>query len=265
MGLLLSHNCTVRVWRDLVTVSRDTEGKPPGGGKRSEIEGFTDESRKRLIEFMHTLKFDGMTMVTLTYPEDYPEDWKIYKKHLRAYRSHLDRTYGKLRIVWRLEYQKRGAPHFHLLVLDPPFIPASEESKKWAKITRSGDLNHAKIGVDVSPVTEWGDRGLAAFYVAKYAGKSTGLVEEKDHGKTGRHWGYWNIEKESPSSFTLALGDAEYLSTFLFASRGSADTWRPVDYTRATILGDSLGSDKFGQRALLLARLLGKQKEPRNA
>ncbi len=253
MGLLLSHKSTLKIYADMAVVSTPFAEPPKGGGKRQRIEGFSDESRKRMIEFMHQITFTSLTFVTLTYPSEYPRDFKVYKSHLKRFRQSVERKYGKLKTVWRLEYQVRGAPHYHLLYLDPPFIPVKELSEIWYKIVDSKDENHLKCGVDVKPVTDWGDSGLVAHYVSKYAAKRTDDVTEVENGKTGRHWGYWNIEKAVPVEITLETREAERVSLVMFSSRGRADTWRPSDYRNATCLGDSVGTDNFRRFAIGIA------------
>lgn len=254
MGLLLSHKSTLRVFPDLVTVSTPFAEPPKGGGKRGEIEGFSGESRKRLIEFMHKITFTRLIFVTLTYPEEYPRDYKVYKNHLKRFRQAVERRYGKIGCIWRLEYQKRGAPHYHLMYLDVEFLPLEVLSCLWFKIVGSSDENHLKCGVDLKPVTDWGDAGLVAHYVGKYAAKVGDEVSEDDRGKTGRHWGYWNIKEESPIEIELETWEAERVSLVLFSSRGRADTWRPSNYGNCSIMGGSLGSNLFGRYACKLAR-----------
>lgn len=252
MGLLLSHNSTVKIWNDLVVISTQFSEPPKGGGKRSEIEGFSRESRKRLIEELHKQKFDKMTFITLTYPEKYPRDWKAYKKNLQAFRVRLERKFGKVRIIWRLEYQKRGAPHYHLILFDPPWVDKAWVSKAWYEVVKSGDERHLAAGTNVLAFSAVEDFRVISAYVAKYAAKETRQVAKVDYGKTGRHWGKWNIKKEDPICFKMDSREVQSIAVELFSSRGSADTWRPSDYRNATILGDSMGCNSFRNRALAI-------------
>jgi hypothetical protein len=61
--------------------------------------------------------------VTLTYPRTYNPDPASWKRDVQAFRKRFERHFGKCPIVWRLELQERGAPHFHLLVFTPEYIP----------------------------------------------------------------------------------------------------------------------------------------------
>ena len=252
MGLLLSHNCTLKVWNDLVVFSRDGSEPPPGGGKRKEIFEFTRESRKRMIEELHKVKFESTLFVTLTYPDEFPRDWERYKKHLRAFRSRVERRFGKVRAFWRLEYQKRGAPHYHLLYFDPPFIPKEWVSRAWYEIVKSGDERHLHAGTNVQYITGQEDIPLVAFYVGKYVAKEAERVEDNERGNTGRHWGKWNIETEDPFIVHLESGEAERIAIECFSRRGRADTWRPSDYLNSTCMGDSMGTTHFRQLVISL-------------
>lgn len=252
MGLLLSHKCTLSIYPDMVKISRVVPHGKNGGGKREEVEGFSRESRKRLFELLHCLTYERLTFITLTYPAEFPHDWHEYKAHLRNFRARLERKFGKLRVVWRLEYQKRGAPHYHLLLLDPPFIPVTWACESWHQVIKSDDLMHLKIGVDLKQVDMEKGGAMVSHYIGKYMSKEEEEVDDTDRGKTGRHWGRWNIEAQSPVTFELEVGEAERAAVVLFSCRGSADTWRPSDYCNSTVLGDCMGSRSFGDFATRL-------------
>lgn len=249
MGLLLSHNCTVTVYADMITVEYEEKMAAPPGGERSEISGFSKASRKRLFELLHSLEFERVLFITLTYPAEYPRDWQVYKAHLRAFRARLERKFGKVRTVWRLEYQKRGAPHYHLLLLDAPFIDKTWVSEAWYEIVASRDEKHLQAGTNVVNIDAKQGSALVASYIGKYVSKPGMEVEPNERSKTGRHWGRWNIEAPRSVSFTLEERQVERIGALLVSSRGSADTWRPSNYCSCTILGDSLGGNQFGKRA----------------
>lgn len=62
-------------------------------------------------------------MITLTHPGDWEtvaSDGKNLKRRFEAWRKRYHRAWGeKLRCVWKLEFQRRGAPHLHLWMLPP--------------------------------------------------------------------------------------------------------------------------------------------------
>jgi len=159
----------------------------PGGqgGNKAEIRGFSRQSRKRLIDLIHQVDRSAQNpplFVTLTYPAEWPSDWKVYKRHLDSWIKRLRRRWPNASLIWRLEYQKRGAPHYHILLFGVRYVPASWLSRSWYEVVSSGDEKHLMAGTQVARVYTW--RG-AAFYCAKYLGK----VCEYASMPTGRMWG----------------------------------------------------------------------------
>lgn len=94
-----------------------------GGGVRGKILTFSKESRRRLMRLLNSVNRDEVALpyfVTLTYHNTWPSSRAGRKKHLDAFQKRMERAYGKFAAVWRLEFQKRGAPHYHLLIFLHP-------------------------------------------------------------------------------------------------------------------------------------------------
>jgi hypothetical protein len=134
--------------------------------------------------------------VTLTYPADYPTAPTTHAAHLRAFRERLVRRYGKMAAVWRKEYQRRGAAHYHLLL----FLTADRKelrefvSRAWYEVVGSGDERHLAAGTQVVEVKSWrGVRGYAAKYMGKLERLEPHQVPTGDPlpSLTGRLWGVW--------------------------------------------------------------------------
>lgn len=133
--------------------------------KRGVITTFSRKSRNRLLKKMARLG-DGTLrakFITLTYPLLYPNP-TIAKTHLFSFIKRLRRLHPGWSGVWRIEYQARGAPHFHLLCFNLPFIHYTKIQKWWGQI----------IGFD-DPFTEIryvrNKRGVM-FYTSKYMAKA---------------------------------------------------------------------------------------------
>ena len=157
-----------------------------GGGVRGCITGFSKRSRSRLMQTVASLDRRGLEVplfVTLTYPAQFPTDYTIYKRHLDTFLKRLRRFAPDCWAIWRLEFQRRGAPHFHLLVFGVRFLPHQVVSKMWYEVVKSGDLKHLQAGVEIRRARSWG--GVTS-YVAKYMGKTSDVVPT---GFTGRFWG----------------------------------------------------------------------------
>lgn len=181
---------------------------PPGHlGVRGDIVGFSHMSRRRLLELVNSIdrsKIDvkRMWFVTLTYPGQWPADPRRWKRDLDTLGKRIRRAWGPLPAIWKLEAQKRGAPHFHLIVLVSPekaYDGLNEcrnwLSQAWYEIVGSGDERHLRAGTQIEPIRTW--QGVCS-YAAKYLGKITDFIHESlvtpdgEPISIGRFWGVWN-------------------------------------------------------------------------
>lgn len=171
-----------------------------GGGKRGTITDFSPASRGRLFDLFNQFEVKhAATFITLTYASR-AETAHQAKGHLRALFKRLGRLYPDKNLsgIWRMEFQQRGAIHFHIIFFECPYIPKEKLQTIWGDIT--GDklpftrieriFSHKKI----------------INYVAKYVGKVNGepnpsgfnsltylSAYQKYHGPNiGRLWGYLN-------------------------------------------------------------------------
>lgn len=157
-----------------------------GGGRRGRITAFSKGSRKRMKTRMAKFQNEALALalfVHLTYPEEYPKIGEC-KQHLRALIKRIRRRWKRAAVIWRMEFQARGAPHFHLIVLGVPFMPWDWLAQAWYEVVGSGDPQHLKAGTRVERVHSYMH---AKSYVEKYLAK----VEEHvaPEGLIGRCWG----------------------------------------------------------------------------
>lgn len=164
--------------------------------KRGVIVDFTAGSARRLRDLLMSLRiesWEGSHFVTLTYPAEFPEpdDHAIYKGHLDAISKRIARKWPALSSIWRLEFQSRGAAHYHLLTFGLPadFLTKFRcwLSRAWFEVVGSGDQKHLRAGVSVEKVE--GDFKKTAFYIAAYASKKE---QVRPGNFTGRYWGKFN-------------------------------------------------------------------------
>jgi len=196
--------------------------QPPKRGKRSVITDFSQGSRGRLFDLFNKFEVKhAATFITLTYP-DCSRTAVEAKHNLRAYFKRLERLLLGKRLsgIWRMEFQERGAIHFHIILFECPYIPKETIQTLWAEVTCSKRpftrieriFSHKKI----------------INYVAKYVGKVNPLGEnsgfnlltylsayQKYHGqKIGRVWGYLN-KKDLPYAELTELELPLYFKTFM--------------------------------------------------
>jgi hypothetical protein len=147
--------------------------------------------------------------VTLTYAKAFPTA-AASKKDLDVFWKRFERAWGLKSMIWKLEPQKRGAPHFHLLVhMTAGFdhLAVLEWSANaWHDIAGGGDRHHLKWHLGmlgnrpcVEVVRDW--QGVAN-YAGKYLGKVTQGDEEWSH--PGR---YWAIRREELLPITMSTHD----------------------------------------------------------
>lgn len=165
------------------------------GSKRGRVTGFSPKSRLRLMRFLARIRMKDIraTFITLTF-KGYPTNAEA-KRSLHAFLAVVRRSFPEASCVWRMEYQKRGSIHFHILAFNLPFWHWSSVLQTWKRITGQ-DVGRVDIRLVRSR------RGVAS-YVSKYIAKvdkgirKTFLVYPPYlHGirkwKKGRFWGYHN-------------------------------------------------------------------------
>jgi hypothetical protein len=164
-----------------------------GGGRRGLVNTFTPASRRRMLRKVARIAPQRVVFITLTYPKRYPDPRRA-KDHLRAFFERIRRRFPTASGIWRLELQERGAPHFHLLMCELPFIPFAELRRWWTEIIREfvdGHLPRVRI-------EQIRSRQGAFYYVSKYCAKLAGEGEallslSSTHICTpGRWWGVFN-------------------------------------------------------------------------
>lgn len=160
-------------------------------------------------------------MITLTYPGDWEvvaPDGASVKRHMVLWRKRFQREYGEpVRYIWKLEFQRRGAPHIHLWMA-PPMSPGRSGhnfvqwlSEAWAQVVDHPDAaqkaRHRLAGtaIDVRNGLKACDPKRLAIYFSKHS--SPNLHSDKEyqhivpdlwrrpgHGP-GRFWGVYGLKK----------------------------------------------------------------------
>jgi hypothetical protein len=139
-------------------------------------------------------------LITLTYPREFPQDGRTVKRHWAAFRHWLTRR--RVRGEWFLEFQKRGAPHFHVFV--DRFVDYQEVAAAWYRIAGGGDRLHLAAGTRVEQLREV---YAAARYAEKYAVKAEQKEVPEGFEEVGRFWGTFGglkVEEVTSAEGTMA-------------------------------------------------------------
>ena len=184
-----------------------------GGGKRGQIKGFSRVSRVRMIEAIRSLDFERLReegfacyFATGTYQADLSLEllkefgMAKFKEHLRAIVMRFTRALEGF-FFWKLEFTKRGVPHFHFLFFVK--LRQWEEmvawfSRVWIETFQSvfklswEDPRVRVMGISATNV-RWvpmNREEVVAVYTTKEVGKT--FQTETSGGWTGRFWGIVN-------------------------------------------------------------------------
>lgn len=156
---------------------------------RSEITLFSWRSRKRLAFVASNTDIVFTSMLTLTYPRQFPNDGDDVKRNLKAFREALRRKHPGVSLLWFLEFQRRGAPHIHILIRGVRVYKAMQQwvSKTWYRICGTGDTRHLRAGTRLERIRK---PNGARNYAVKYAHKMKQKVVPPGYRNVGRFWGH---------------------------------------------------------------------------
>jgi hypothetical protein len=164
--------------------------------ERGIIKEFSRQSRRRLFDLLNSLdkSLEKAIFVTLTYGQSWP-DSKTVKKHLDNFLKRVSRRFPGASGVWRLEFQQRGAPHFHLLLFNMPFWDKHALADAWFEIVGDEYADNSQ-GEPRAPFTRI-EACLSYKHITRYLSKYVAKVG--DVGLTsshisppGRFWGVFN-------------------------------------------------------------------------
>lgn len=175
---------SVTLYRRDAKIGRTFAHRPAPGPTRSDVVEFTARSRKRLAFVANNTAANFTHMITLTYPAEFPADGPTCKAHLHRFLMWC-RYSGVTDYLWWLEFQKRGAPHFHILTVGG--LPYRDVAQKWFDAVKSLDGRHLAAGTRVERLRS-ADGG--ARYATKYASKMRQKRVPDDFGAVGRLWGH---------------------------------------------------------------------------
>jgi len=174
--------------------------------KRGVVSGLSVSSGQRLQNAVTSVNpaHGNPLWICFTYPNDWPGSPELWKRHLHNLRRSLkdvpeDPFIGA---IWRLEAQRRGAPHYHILLWHR--MPEMEKAERleefqgwlrkvWYRIVGSGDPEHLKHGVEATQITTKEAQRKVMIYLGKYLGKDSVHPKSQVYKyPVGRHWGVWN-------------------------------------------------------------------------
>ena len=160
-----------------ITAGVRIPGLPP---RRAALEnvGWSHRSRARLLRRLNTLVADDRLVMFGSYTfHGLVSDVTVAGRYWSVYRKRIVRK--GVGGIWVRELQRRGAYHYHAVMLVPPGVSPATLERNWTDVVDPDDDDLRKYGARVS-VVDAVAKGVA--YVAKYATKSSDT-------QSGRRWG----------------------------------------------------------------------------
>ncbi|MBE7535456.1 MAG: hypothetical protein HS124_06970 [Anaerolineales bacterium] len=176
--------------------------------------------------------------VTLTYPSVYSDNPKDWKNDLDKYLKRLARKFPNVSGVWKLEPQKRGAPHYHLLIWGADFTELLVYTvTAWHEIAGNGDENHRKWHagwLNNKPCVSQVEKRQGVFwYASKYMSKP---IEGWEN--VGRFWGVFFRDRLPQGELvTLEVTEEKAMEAIRYMKRFARLKSR--DYKSLTIICDA--------------------------
>ena len=217
------HRLDVATEVDLVKSGRDIPDRP---GRA--ITEWSRKSRAAMCRTFAELDYTPLVecgrvpaMVTLTYPGDWESvapDGASVKRHMVLWRKRFQREWDEpARYIWKLEFQRRGAPHIHLWMAPPHPVGRSGRkfrdwlSEEWADIVAHPDseqrARHVLAGtaIDILNGLRACDPKRLAIYFTKHSSPNSQSDKEYQHivpeawqepGRgPGRFWGVHGLQR----------------------------------------------------------------------
>lgn len=224
----ISPKLHVQIW------SRGVKVKRPGiqpaqlnGERRGQVNGLSSKARARLLwcaENTPALNCKGLMFVTLTYPGEWPKDGREVKRHLDTFGKRMRRVDGFF--LWVLEYQTRGAPHFHLLAKFPGDWDLKQVREwvevAWFQVVGSGDEKHLNAGTSVEIVK---NPAAAGYYVSQYAGKWDQKTIPAGVTLPGRMWGLVGCKIPKPKILNYGEDERDGIQLIRLIKRAAASEY----------------------------------------
>lgn len=155
-------------------------------GKKGAITEFSPRSRANLLRTVAGIRSDLLPiLVTLTYPGEFPKDPRRWKRDLDAFGKALRRESAGVSMVWKLEPQERGAPHYHGMIWGVEWVSMEWLRETWFRIVGSEDVRHLWAGTRVERA--YSSRAAMVYASKRYMGKATKIPDWWEG--VGRVWG----------------------------------------------------------------------------
>ena len=193
---------------------------------RGVVKGFSKLSRNRFLALCARINqakvnSNEILFITLTAPSEHWKQvtWQQWKARLNNFNTQLRQKFQDTDMcgIWRMEFQVRGAIHFHICLFKVTYLDHEWVAKTWNNICcKNMDMSpkaisdHRKASTAVELARDW--RAVGSYFNKTLAYLAKDIVSVVDPNmrkqieQFGRHWGY--INKKNLDNLTkIVLGD----------------------------------------------------------
>jgi len=205
-GILDVYENSIKYYHPDSTIPQTT----PPERIENDIKSFSQKSRRHLFDIFNKINYSSYGVplfLSLTWHYDSPTTRHSIKLFLKLFRQRLEKIFPPFHYVWKFEYQKRGTPHFHIMLLPLTHsdIFYSDEKEKeikkhWNELKVCKCIHCKTYSAHVVKVSTY---QMALSYIAKEIAKVEENYLEHD---LGRIWGTsqkLNCEKKESLKITL--------------------------------------------------------------
>jgi hypothetical protein len=216
-----------RVFASDVYICRHSPEIPPPespNSTRSAVYEFTTKSKANLKHICDNSGHRVKSQLCLTYHAPFPTDGKASKRHLNRFLKVLNRRFPGLGYIWVLEFQERGAPHYHLFLTIEPNREIQEKlATAWVRITNGTPEQH-EWHMRRATWKEW--KMSSAYALKQYAVKAAQKDVPPEYVNVGRFWG--NSQNMIPKCQVITPGQIASTSK----GNNPVISWEPVAVER---------------------------------
>lgn len=114
---------------------------------KQKISKTTRRSLDKMIFTVGSSLVRFTSLITLTYGQNYPVNGRRVKADLNQFLVYIKRSFGAMSYVWFLEFQRRNAPHIHIITT----LPEPDQCRRelfatiWADISEDGNWPYTEV------------------------------------------------------------------------------------------------------------------------
>lgn len=241
---------SVQVYQNALVIYRSSTLEKPLAtikAKRGQIVRLSRRSLSKLAFMVMCSPAKFYSIVTLTFGVNYPMNGQLVKSMINKLLIYMKRRFGAFEYYWFIEFQKRGAPHFHLVtsLIAPSQAGREDLAILWAQICEKynwwytsvkapyGAKNAVLEGFTQDSVIRQHRRKRtweslksesgAARYAIKYATKPSQKVVPKAYRNVGRFWGISRGAK--PETVSPMMASEEQVRQILWLHGRDFSRW----------------------------------------